>query len=235
MRELDVLLLRYLERTATGRVSQAERAAFARLLELPDPDLFGYLVGRTSAPRGRRCAMSSPASASVRLDLPAVTGGRSAAAACVWLAPCGRRGARDRPGVRAGARTPGAAAVVLGGVADSGSGAAPGARLRGRRRSTSVRSRVSLPRTGGRWPVTATGAQPRLLGRSVLLDAVGRPADAGVALLAHPVRRADAARLRRWTIVLRRDARPAGSVTGSPIAVADPCNPCRTFPHPTGL
>ena len=49
MRELDALLLEYLE---AGYLSagQAERAAFARLLELPDPDLFGYLVGRTNAP-----------------------------------------------------------------------------------------------------------------------------------------------------------------------------------------
>ena len=49
MRELDALLLQYLE---AGYLSagQAERAAFARLLELPDPDLFGYLVGRNNAP-----------------------------------------------------------------------------------------------------------------------------------------------------------------------------------------
>ena len=45
MRELDVLLTRYLERSYTES-SPAERAAFAELLELPDPDLFGYLVGR---------------------------------------------------------------------------------------------------------------------------------------------------------------------------------------------
>jgi len=47
MRELDVLLTRYLERTFPG-TSAAERAVFVQLLELPDPDLFGYLVGRTS-------------------------------------------------------------------------------------------------------------------------------------------------------------------------------------------
>ena len=49
MRELDALLLQYLE---AGYVpaGHAERAAFARLLELPDPDLFGYLVGRTDLP-----------------------------------------------------------------------------------------------------------------------------------------------------------------------------------------
>lgn len=47
MRELDVLLTRYLERTYPSS-SPAERVAFVELLELPDPDLFGYLVGRTT-------------------------------------------------------------------------------------------------------------------------------------------------------------------------------------------
>ncbi len=60
MRELDVLLTRYLERTLAG-TSPAERAAFVQLLELPDPDLFGYLVGRTSPRRGHRSVRSSPA------------------------------------------------------------------------------------------------------------------------------------------------------------------------------
>jgi antitoxin CptB len=46
MRELDVLLTRYLERTYAS-TSPDERAAFVQLLDLPDPDLFGYLVGRT--------------------------------------------------------------------------------------------------------------------------------------------------------------------------------------------
>jgi antitoxin CptB len=46
MRELDVLLTRYLERTYRG-TSPGERAVFEQLLELPDPELFGYLVGRT--------------------------------------------------------------------------------------------------------------------------------------------------------------------------------------------
>jgi len=42
MRELDVLLTRYLERTYPG-TSPGERAVFAQLLDLPDPELFGYL------------------------------------------------------------------------------------------------------------------------------------------------------------------------------------------------
>jgi antitoxin CptB len=44
MRELDQLLTRYLEQRYPS-ASARERDAFARLLELPDPDVFGYLVG----------------------------------------------------------------------------------------------------------------------------------------------------------------------------------------------
>ena len=51
MRELDVLLLRYLEQEYPA-ASAAERAAFAQLLELQDPDVFGYLVGRQLPPEG---------------------------------------------------------------------------------------------------------------------------------------------------------------------------------------
>jgi antitoxin CptB len=51
MRELDVLLLRYLEQEYPA-ASAAERAAFAQLLELQDPDVFGYLVGRQTPPEG---------------------------------------------------------------------------------------------------------------------------------------------------------------------------------------
>ena len=46
MRELDVLLTRYLDRV-WPTASPAERDAFLQLVELQDPDLFGYLVGRT--------------------------------------------------------------------------------------------------------------------------------------------------------------------------------------------
>ena len=49
MRELDALLLQYLD-AGYPPASPAERQAFAQLLELPDPDLFGYLVGRTDVP-----------------------------------------------------------------------------------------------------------------------------------------------------------------------------------------
>jgi antitoxin CptB len=47
MRELDVLLLRYLDEDYP-RASRSERAAFTRILELQDPEIFGYLVGRDS-------------------------------------------------------------------------------------------------------------------------------------------------------------------------------------------
>jgi antitoxin CptB len=46
MKELDVLLLRYLDADDPGAPAD-ERAAFERILELPDPELFGYLVGRS--------------------------------------------------------------------------------------------------------------------------------------------------------------------------------------------
>ena len=49
MRELDVLLQRYLDEDYP-RASRPERDAFARILELQDPEIFGYLVGRDSPP-----------------------------------------------------------------------------------------------------------------------------------------------------------------------------------------
>jgi antitoxin CptB len=47
MKELDVLLVRYLEQDYPS-ASPVDRAAFARILDLQDPELFGYLVGRDS-------------------------------------------------------------------------------------------------------------------------------------------------------------------------------------------
>ncbi len=47
MRELDVLVTRYLdERYPTA--PEVERAAFVRLLELPDPELLAYVTGRAT-------------------------------------------------------------------------------------------------------------------------------------------------------------------------------------------
>ena len=45
MRELDLALTRYLDRI-WPTASPAERDAFLQLVEMQDPDLFGYLVGR---------------------------------------------------------------------------------------------------------------------------------------------------------------------------------------------
>ena len=47
MKELDLLLVRYLEQEYPA-ASRADREAFARILDLQDPELFGYLVGRDS-------------------------------------------------------------------------------------------------------------------------------------------------------------------------------------------
>jgi succinate dehydrogenase flavin-adding protein (antitoxin of CptAB toxin-antitoxin module) len=44
MKELDILLLRYL-RGAHARAGDDERAVFIEFLELPDPDLARYLIG----------------------------------------------------------------------------------------------------------------------------------------------------------------------------------------------
>ncbi len=45
MRELDELLLHYLETRYPG-ASSGEKAAFHAVLELPDPELNGYLLQR---------------------------------------------------------------------------------------------------------------------------------------------------------------------------------------------
>ena len=49
MKELDVVLSRYLESAYTQATKQ-EQQAFKDLLEMPDPDLFSLLVGRITAP-----------------------------------------------------------------------------------------------------------------------------------------------------------------------------------------
>lgn len=46
MRELDVLLTRYLEQDYL-QAAPCDRAAFGRILDLQDPEIFGYLLGRT--------------------------------------------------------------------------------------------------------------------------------------------------------------------------------------------
>lgn len=47
MRELDALLIAFVDRSASG-LAEAEMAAFERILELPDPVLHSYLLGRSA-------------------------------------------------------------------------------------------------------------------------------------------------------------------------------------------
>ncbi len=54
MKELDVVLLRYLEEEFP-QASSEDRDAFARILELQDPELFGYLVGRDTPAEASLC------------------------------------------------------------------------------------------------------------------------------------------------------------------------------------
>lgn len=54
MRELDELLLGWFER-CYGEASDAEKAAFRKLLALPDPELAGYLLAGLE-PAGRMTA-----------------------------------------------------------------------------------------------------------------------------------------------------------------------------------
>jgi antitoxin CptB len=48
MRELDMLLLAYLDRRY-GDAGTAEQQAFRQLLTLPDPEILGLLTGRSRA------------------------------------------------------------------------------------------------------------------------------------------------------------------------------------------
>ena len=43
MRELDVLLVAYVEKDYPAS-NESQKAAFRQILELPDPDLIGYLL-----------------------------------------------------------------------------------------------------------------------------------------------------------------------------------------------
>ncbi len=54
MKELDVLLEAYLA-NHFGQAPLAERQAFAALLELPDPILMAYIVGRASPEAAEQC------------------------------------------------------------------------------------------------------------------------------------------------------------------------------------
>ena len=49
MRELDIVVTRYLDQRY-DTADNEERAAFTRLLDLPDPQLLGFLTGREAPP-----------------------------------------------------------------------------------------------------------------------------------------------------------------------------------------
>jgi succinate dehydrogenase flavin-adding protein (antitoxin of CptAB toxin-antitoxin module) len=68
MRELDALLLKFVEREAE-RLDAGEMARFEQILELPDPVLHAYLLQRSAPPdaatdtlleRIRACADAAP-------------------------------------------------------------------------------------------------------------------------------------------------------------------------------
>jgi antitoxin CptB len=56
MKELDLLLLRYLRQRHAG-ATRDERATFEEFLELPDPDLARYLIGGDVPPDPRHAAL----------------------------------------------------------------------------------------------------------------------------------------------------------------------------------
>jgi succinate dehydrogenase flavin-adding protein (antitoxin of CptAB toxin-antitoxin module) len=56
MKELDLLLLRYL-RDRHALASNEERTAFVEFLELPDPDIARYLIGGDVPPDPHQAAL----------------------------------------------------------------------------------------------------------------------------------------------------------------------------------
>ena len=56
MKELDLLLLRYLRERFTSASSE-ERVAFAEFLELPDPDIARYLIAGDAPDDSRHAAL----------------------------------------------------------------------------------------------------------------------------------------------------------------------------------
>lgn len=56
MKELDVLLARWIEE-GWPQAAEPQRRAFAWLLEQPDPDIAGWLIGGARPPGAARCAL----------------------------------------------------------------------------------------------------------------------------------------------------------------------------------
>jgi antitoxin CptB len=56
MRELDTVLQEFLA-TSFASLSDADKSNFAAILDLPDPELYGYLAGRMEPPDQGRAAL----------------------------------------------------------------------------------------------------------------------------------------------------------------------------------
>jgi succinate dehydrogenase flavin-adding protein (antitoxin of CptAB toxin-antitoxin module) len=67
MRELDALLVGFLDSAAAG-LTTAEMAVFEGILELPDPVLHSYLLGRSAPADAATIALLERIRASVRSD-----------------------------------------------------------------------------------------------------------------------------------------------------------------------
>ena len=74
MKELDLLLIRWLDRRFDA-ASEAERGEFEALLELPDPQLAGYLLRREVPEQAPRAALVASILADPRImSSPAADG-----------------------------------------------------------------------------------------------------------------------------------------------------------------
>ena len=69
MRELDVLLGRYLAER-WPKAGNAERAAFERFLELPDPEIYDLCLRRSASPDAAMTRMAELLSETAELSLP---------------------------------------------------------------------------------------------------------------------------------------------------------------------
>jgi succinate dehydrogenase flavin-adding protein (antitoxin of CptAB toxin-antitoxin module) len=67
MRELDALLLAFLD-SASATLTEAEIAAFEGILELPDPVMHSYLLGRSAPTDAAIAALIERIRAAVRSD-----------------------------------------------------------------------------------------------------------------------------------------------------------------------
>jgi antitoxin CptB len=61
MKELDVMLARYMD-ARWAEAGEGERAAFASLLDLQDPELWDILLGRAPAPDPATADFAAPSS-----------------------------------------------------------------------------------------------------------------------------------------------------------------------------